>query len=266
MSEDKLPEMFKYTSPIVPNDCYHKIGPSQIDKFFSAPKLYYQENIAGKDRQFQGNTATVLGTICHYIYNAVTIGKKVDRESINEQLDIFNKLKPELELDVDDIKNSYPLITGVVVNQYLLPAQAKGGFIKSEESVVLKIEEGIYLAGTCDRIENDCIVDFKTVKTKPDENEIPFHYLIQLLAYAYAFSQKGHKINRIKLVYGVKPTKTLPARCFEVSKVITLEDEQLIKNTLKLMAESIIICKDKPELIYLIFKSMELKNEKKIFS
>ena len=108
-------------------------------------------------------------------------------------------------------------------------------------------------------IEDDMIVDFKTVGKKPDENLIPWGYKIQLLAYAYAFRKQGYNINRIRLVYGVKPTKTIPARCITVTELITPEHEKMIQDTLQLITESVIICRNNPELVYLIFKSMELK-------
>lgn len=262
MSEIKeIPEIFRYTSPEVPDDCIHKISPSQIDKFFSVPKNYYLENIMYGDREFQGNTATVLGTICHYIYECVTKGISTNRDTINDSLKIFNKMKPELNLDIDDIMISYPHITHAVVNQYLLPANQTGCLLKTEEPVVIEISDGVYLAGTCDRIEGDCIVDFKTVSKKPDENEIPWNYKLQLLAYAYAFRKKGYEINRIKLVYGVKPTKTLPSRCYPVPYTITYADEKMIEDTLNLIAESVVICRNRPELAYLIFKSYDLKKD-----
>ena len=130
---------------------------------------------------------------------------------------------------------------------------------ESEKSVLVPFDEGIYIGGTTDLIEDDCIVDFKTVGKKPNEDSIPWGYKMQLLAYAYAFRKKGYNINRIKIVYGVKPTKTLGARCIPVQELITPESEKMIEDTLQLIAESIIICRNRPELVYLIFKSMELK-------
>lgn len=253
----KIPKMFQWKDIKLPLDGFHKISPSSISKFFDYPRLYFEENIQDKPQSFQGNTATTLGTICHCIYEAVTKNIEISRDWINGQLFQYNEVRPELELDLNDIMINYPLITGEVVNNYILKSNAN--LIKAEEQVLVKVDDGIYLGGTCDRIEDDCIVDFKTVATKPNENQIPFNYKIQLLAYAYAFREKGYDINRIRIVYGVKPTKTLPARCFVVTEQIGDAEEKLINDTIKLIAESVIICKNQPELTYLIFKSYDLK-------
>ena len=172
-------------------------------------------------------------------------------------MDAYAELRPELGLDLADIKLNYPLITGATVNEYILPSKAT--LKESEKSVLVSIDEDVYLGGTTDLIEDDMIVDFKTVGKKPDENLIPWGYKIQLLAYAYAFRKQGYNINRIRLVYGVKPTKTIPARCITVTELITPEHEKMIQDTLQLITESVIICRNNPELVYLIFKSMELK-------
>lgn len=252
-----IPPIFRYNDIEIPEGA-HKISPSQISKFFEYPKLYYLENISGeKENEFQGNTATTLGTICHYVYHCVITGKEINREEINRQLDAYAELRPELGLDLADIKLNYPLITGATVNEYILPSKAT--LKESEKSVLVSIDEDVYLGGTTDLIEDDMIVDFKTVGKKPDENLIPWGYKIQLLAYAYAFRKQGYNINRIRLVYGVKPTKTIPARCITVTELITPEHEKMIQDTLQLITESVIICRNNPELVYLIFKSMELK-------
>ena len=117
----------------------------------------------------------------------------------------------------------------------------------------------IYIAGSFDRLEGDCVTDYKTVGTKPNDITIPFNYRIQLLAYAYALRQTGHEVNRIRIVYGVKPTKTIPARCIVVTEQIDYVAEKLIEDTLKLMGESVLTVLENPSLTHIIFKSMDLK-------
>ncbi len=259
--EKQIPEIFQYERPEVPADCIHAISPSQIEKFFTYPKVWYEEMILGKEKSFIGSTASVTGTICHYIYEQITKGNQANltREYINAQLDEYCAIMKNPDINPDQVKIDYPLVSNEVVNSYVLPHNQGTTVLKTEEMVVGKVMDGIYIAGTCDRIENDCIVDYKTVATKPNENQIPFGYKIQLLSYAYAFRQKGYEINRIRIVYGVKPTKTIGARCFVVTEVIDYIDEKFINNTLRLIAESVLAVKEKPELAYLIFKSMDLK-------
>ena len=82
----EYPEIFQYNDIDLPEEGAHKISPSQIDTFFSYPKLYYQENIEKKEPEFQGNTNTVLGTIVHWICEQVALDNKIDRDFINQQL------------------------------------------------------------------------------------------------------------------------------------------------------------------------------------
>lgn len=257
--ENKIPNLFEHTDVVMPNDCILKISPSKIAQFFEYPSVWYKEEVLKQKQAFEGNTATTLGTICHKIYENVTEGIPINRDTIDEALEAFNTAMPHLNLDLQDIRNCYPEISRLVVNEYILPTKAKGIRVKSEVSLVGKVMNGIYIGGTCDRIEGDCIVDFKTVGSKPNEETIPFNYRIQLLAYAVAARLNGYEINRIRIVYGVKPLKTIPARKFEVTKMIDYEDEKLISDTLKLIGESVLKVRECPELTHLIFKSMDLK-------
>lgn len=259
MEEVAIPELFKYEHAVVPEDCMCLVSPSQLSKFFEYPKIWYLENLSGEKPEFKGNTSTVLGTICHYIYECVAQNMPVNREEINNALDSYLKVCPNEDVDKDLIKELYPQITGVVVNEYILPNLGKN--VSCEQKIVHKIDKGVYLAGTYDRLEEDILCDYKTVATKPNETSIPFHYKIQLLAYAHALRQQGKEVNRIRLIYGVRPTKTIPARCFVVTEEIDDNAEKLIVDTLNLISETVIMSKDHPELIHLLFKSMDLKND-----
>jgi len=149
-----IPEMFQYQETSLPEDCYHRIAPSMISKFFEVPPVWFRDQILKEeDSKFQGNTATVLGTICHYVYENVTKGNKPTREEINEQLDLYASMNIVPDLDVDEIKIMYPLISNVVMSEYLHEANSKGGLIKVEKKVLAKLAPTIYLGGTVDRIE-----------------------------------------------------------------------------------------------------------------
>ena len=167
-------------------------------------------------------------------------------------------LNPNPAVDVTQVKTDYPLVTAAVVNDYILASKANK--VEAEKQIVGKVCNGIYVGGTCDRIEDDCVVDYKNVVTKPADNApIPFDYKIQLLAYAYILRQLGYEINRIRIVYGIRPTKTLPARCVVVTESIDFMADKLINDTLRLIAESVLAVKENPKLAYLIFKSMDFK-------
>jgi len=105
------------------------------------------------------------------------------------------------------------------------------------------------------------ITDYKNVSTKPKTDSIPFGYKIQMLAYAYADRERGINTDRIRLVYTVRPTKTLPVRVFVVNHMIQESDWILIENTLNLIAESVLAVRNDPSITHLVFKSMNLKQQ-----
>jgi hypothetical protein len=266
---DSLPEIFKYTPVELPNKDAFGISPSCVSQFFEYPVLWYKEQLAGLERSFNGNTSTVLGTICHYIYKCVTDGKEVNRKIINKQLNKYNIIRQQQEweeLDIDHITNTYPLVSAIVVNEYLITSNNKTNTILTEFPVMAEINNtNIFVRGTLDRFELDTgtIVDFKTVgklpTISPNQTKLPFNYRIQLLSYAYALRKLGYEVNNIKIVYGVVPTKTISARCIEFNQQVDTEDDKLINDVLNLIAETVIISKNKPELNYIIFKSYDLK-------
>lgn len=256
--EVKIPELFDYQHAVVPEDCHTLISPSQLSKFFDYPKIWYLENLTGQKPEFQGNTSTVTGTICHHIYECVAQDKPVTREWINSQLTEYLAAVPNENVDPVQVMSTYPLVSAAVVNEYVIPHKDYSPIL-CEQQIVQKVDDGIYIAGTYDRLEGTVLCDFKTVSVKPNENTIPFHYKIQLLAYAYCLRKQGVEVDRIRIIYGVKPTKTLPARCIAVTEQIDEEAEKLIENTLQLVCDSIKKVKECPELAYLLFKSMDLK-------
>lgn len=235
-----------------------KISPSQIEKFFTYPRIWYEEQVLGK-KDFKGNTSTVLGTIIHAIAEAYAKKESTSREEV----EVFLK-KRSLELmltdplDLDLIRDLYPQMSMALVNEYLarnLPTEV-------EAQLITPITDSVVVAGSCDNRTNSIVVDYKNVGTKPSNlDTIPFGYKIQLLAYAYMFKHRGEHIDRIRIVYTVRPTKTLPVRVFEVTEVISKDDWKLVENTLKLIAETVELSKANPAMNYLLFKSYDLKGD-----
>ena len=264
--------IFTYESPEKPSDCLYMISPSMLSKFFDYPRVWYDEEYLGNPRNFKGNTSTFIGTICHYIYRCVTEGSPVSRESINEDLISYIQNNPNPDVVTAEVLQDYPLVSKAVVNNYILPIGRSnvwdniGTNIKCEFTVQGLVKAtsagGYYVGGTCDRLENDIVCDYKTVAKLPNKMAIPFGYKIQLLSYAYALTQEGYDINYIRIIYGVRPTKTLDARCVVVTEQITDEMWKLIDDTLLLVAETVDTVRQQPEMAYLLFKSYDLKGKK----
>lgn len=240
---------FDYVVPTVPEDCTFRISPSQIDKFFASPVLWYKDNFMGEN-SFTGNTGSTLGTVIHAIAEAVGKDEATSRDIIEEYLATI--IDPEIDLDV--VREHYPEMSMALVNEYILPNMPT----EVEYQTCANVTEGIYIAGTVDNRTGDTIVDYKNVTVKPNTEKIPFKYLIQLLAYAFADRDRGIATSRVRLVYTVRRTKTLPVRIFVVNHEITSNDWDMISNTLLLMALTVIKHKEDPDLIPLLYKSMQL--------
>lgn len=256
-SESQIPEIFRYTNPDVPEDCTFIISPSQIGTFFSNPKQWYLNNVT-KGLNIEVTTSMILGTICHYIYDSVACNRDITREEINEQLDTYLDILANPDIDGDYIKQIYPSITSTVVNTYNIHNNVK--HVKTEIKGYAKIAKGIYVAGTSDRLEDDTVIDFKTVRSKPNGNDpIPFYYKVQLLAYWYIFTNMGYNLNKCKLIYGILPTKTMGVRTESHEFTVDYIDIKLINDTLNLIAETILKIQEDPSLAYLLFKSYDLK-------
>ena len=248
--------IFTYEKPNYPDDCIFNISPSAIGRFFEYPVNWYREEVLGEEKEFQGNDSSIIGTICHAVYADKIQQKNIlTREIINK--DLYDTYGNRKDLNLQYIADTYPQVANCVMSEYFHRHQPDS----VEEKILGKVKNGIYIGGTCDARQGSVVVDFKTVKIKPNENEIPFPYKIQLLAYAYIYSQPPYNkyINAVRIVYGVHPGVKNPARCYVVEEQIDFPAKELINDTLTLIADSILKIKEDPSLTYLIFKSMKLK-------
>lgn len=256
-----MSKIFEYTKPNVPDDCKYIISPSQIYKFFDYPKIWYQENYLQQEQEFKGSTSTVIGTICHYIYEQYVKKNEITRDKISKELREYFSNNPNPDVNIEEVENIYPEVAKRVMNDYVIPSGKTLGnaILKTEVPVYAKVKDSVYIAGTVDRIEGTIVVDYKNVSTKPNESVIPFQYKIQLYSYAYTLRKLGYEIDRIRIVYGIRPTKTIGARCIIVTEQLDYQSDKLTKDTLELIADSILTVEKNPHLAYLIFKSMDLK-------
>jgi len=242
---------FSYTDIEVPEGIF-KISPSGISKFFEFPSIWYADNFLGEE-SFTGNTSSYLGTIIHAIAEAYTKDESTSKEEIEEFLNTID----DPNVNCNDIRANYPEMAMVLINEYL----SKNRPNKVEQSILAPVSEKVMVGGTYDAIQGNTLIDYKTAARKPNVETMPFGYKIQLLAYAWILKQQGTIIDRLRLVYIIRATKTLPARVFVVNHMITPEDWQLVDDTLKLMAETIELHQSNPEYTHLLYKSMKLKGK-----
>jgi hypothetical protein len=241
--------MFEHTDVKLPENAIFKISPSGIAGFFNNPTLWYKEHVL-KEGGFEGDTASTIGTIVHYCAEQKILGNSIDPTVIEAAVE---NIKND-NVDKAEVLSAWEAQKDILFEEYLDNAVID----ETETSMFYEVKGGVYVAGTCDALQGTTVIDFKNVGKKPGD-KIPFNYYIQLMAYAYMYKQQDVPVDRIQIVYTVRPTKTLPARLFVVKKLIQDEDWEMIENTLELVADTIIKAKECPELVYLLFKSMQFK-------
>ncbi len=255
--------IYTHTQVQLPTNARFKISPSKIADFFSYPVLWYKSEVLGES-QFTGNTASVLGTSIHYIaeqyglsqINGTTPDPVGWSSTIERDLtDLDNQ-----NVDKDEVRSLYKDMSSLLVNDYLIDNPPT----EVESELYAEVKDLVYVGGSCDNytktgITSGTVVDYKSTSKKPSD-KIPYNYYIQAMAYAYMYKSQGKPVDRIKLVYVVRPTKTLGVRLFEVSHQITKADWRAIEDALTIIADTILLTKKSPELTYLLFKSMQFKD------
>ena len=272
----------------IPEGCVG-ISPSRLSVFFSAPWQWAASELKG-ERSFTGDTATVLGTIVHYI--AEEFGKKSTNK--NRRTEIYKYLYSQLNNDAlwerDKDKEDFEKETflresavcptvdfNVVLDKWELMAQKLVDYLKhmsskithAEDLINTPITSHVYACGSCDAVFNDNeIVDYKTCKSASDS--IPFNYRLQLLTYAYIYRQRGLPISRISIIWITKPENNrigktgnrladIPCNVTKVTEEIGESDFLYIENILKLVAESVEFLEDNPDKSYIVWKDYRLK-------
>jgi len=239
------------------------ISPSQINNFFAKPHEWYRSEIL-KEKQFEGSTASGLGTVVHYIAEEFAKTRTVDKAEIPKYLEQF-KDNPDINLDY--IQSQWQPMGQALIN-YLV---SNGLPERSEEPISYEVTEGVHVAGTADAVKGSCLCDYKTTSDLTAKDYIPTYYRYQLLTYAWIYNKLGIYIDRIRIIWITnhvvgrisdktnKPMKDYPSTVTAVTEVITQEDLDFIESILKLIAETMYYSEQYPELNYIFFKDYRLK-------
>ena len=94
----------------------------------------------------------------------------------------------------------------------------------------------------------------RTPRTKQAKTLFTYTTLFRSL-----FKQKGIVVDTIELEFVVRPTKTLPCRHFTFSEAVTEDNMAMIEGQLNLIAHSVKVWKEQPELRYLLAQDYRLK-------
>ncbi len=184
---------FSYTDLQIEGSTF-RISPSQIGAFFSKPTIWYKEQIL-KEKQFKGNTATVLGTIVHTLAESYAKNEPTSRDEVEAYImsQVKSRAVTDDPLDLETIRELYPMLSASLINEYISsnkPTQV-------EYQTYTEVLPGIHVGGSVDNRTGSVITDYKNVSKAPtggSEGSIPFDYKIQLLAYHYCHVKNHERV------------------------------------------------------------------------
>lgn len=277
-------------STIIPEGAFG-ISPSNISKFFDRPHEWYDQQVLGNEG-FTGSTASFLGTVVHYcaeeyaktgsvdkseiyqyLYNHLVSNKSIALPSDPEEAEQFLKDHADHpEIDCEYILDQYKIMGNELIQAISLLSIAK-----TEELICAEVVPGYYPSGSVDMITTDGHMhDYKTTSALTAPKSIPYGYKLQLLTYAWIYHKKGIKVRTINITWITnnqvgrtspttgKPIKDYPCSVTTVTHTVTPEDLDFIESLLKLIAESVQLVKEKPDLAYIVFKDYRLKQQTKL--
>jgi len=243
-------------------DGVFKISPSSFSRFMDRPHEWYREHVLGEGG-FEGNTASVIGTLVHYVAEQVARGNTPDN---GEMAQYVANHKDNEDVDSSTVLTDYVPMAERLVNDYVLPNMPEA----VEEFIQLDLGDGVYAAGSVDARDNGMVIDYKSYNSKSKPKSIPMHYRYQLLIYAYIYTKTGIPIDRIRLVYinrnivGAisevtgKQLKSYPPEVTVLTESITKDDLDFIESVLTLCKDTYLKAKEDPSLVHLLYKDMRL--------
>jgi len=281
-------------STIIPEGSFG-ISPSSISSFISAPHKWYREYVLG-ERDFSQSTATVLGTICHFIAEEYVTKKSVDKLEIYKYI-YKHTCPPSIPFpttdDLDAIESflyenclTSPIDGQYILSQWIIMGNTLITYLKNrppvaevENMIAAEILPSFYAAGSADKLEGPgkgkgfhCLTDYKTTSDLSPKDYIPMNYKYQLLTYAWICRQNGIPIDRISIIWVTnnvvgrisevtgKPMKDYPTQAVQVTEQITDTDFDFIESILGMIADTVQASKDYPHLKSVLFKDPRLKD------
>ena len=250
-----------------------RISPSQIGMFFAYPRIWYENQFLNKNK-FLGNSGSVKGTGMHAVAEKYAKDKVVNEtdvlaveEYIGEQAALYDTVEE------DEVLKHWKHM-GIALVNYIkddLPTHA-------EDFKAMEIMPNIWLGGSIDAYNENTgtVTDYKSYGGGLSAPKaIKFEYKIQLLAYAMLYRNEGYQVNTIRIIYVTnhnvnrlnakgKPLPDYPAKATELTLAMTPELWEEAENAIQLIADTVTLHKAHPEYIYLLYKSMALKENKEL--
>jgi len=259
-------EYFKYNNGegIIPKDAI-SVSASGISNFFDNTSNWYRENLLNEEG-FKGNTFSELGTIVHAAAAMYADTRQVDTYALS---DYIESLREKQDINIKVILDQYKPMIETLVNDFLklnVPEQ-------NEEFIWKEILPGIVIRGTCDAYNQGVVRDYKTTGIKTSF-KFSRQYWFQLMTYAWLYNSIGKEVHTLELVYVTrnevgrvsektgKLMKDYPSKVEIVNHNVTPDDMKLIDGCINLIADSLSLWKEKPELRYILMQDYRYKTIK----
>ena len=228
------------------------LRPSSLSELFDNPLLWYNKNIANSV-VFNGNEATVLGTLLHQKIENYYQGIKDNQDTIHDYIN--EKVLQGISIDewelLDNLDEMFEVWKSSYNENFAKPTKLEHNFtVEPKDSI-------IYLQGTVDAIEGDTIIDWKTTSKKKSSIG---DYWLQLYMYAYLARSNGVDVNNVRVCYiqkgKVTPSgKPSPAQCYWYEEPIDENKMKLLIDNLKIVSKKIRFSLDNPDLVELLWNN-----------
>ena len=264
MQEMKSMNYQENYADLIPDNAF-RISPSMIYGFTDKKWEWYRTQVLGESGDFLGNTSTVLGSCIHRIAERYIKTRDTNLDELKAYVDDMSMLIPDLDKEFI-LSQLEPM--GKVLIEYL---NLFGIPERSENRIAVKLTDNVYVGGTADALIGDTLVDFKTTSMSTPREYIPNNYKWQMLTYAWIYRKLGIEVNNIRVVWIThniegrisektgKPLKDYPSKVVPITQSITEDDMRFIDDYIHLIADTYLMGKAKPELVYLLYSDYRLK-------
>jgi len=225
---------YGYGSPKVPKGIF-KISPSSLKDFYGSFKhLWFRQNFM-QESKFEGNSASVKGTLIHWMCEQYAKNGKLTDADMAEGLKYVSEqsnLVPEV--DEDNILSTYSYMWEVIK-----PWLDRTDLLSTEEYTTASLTDRVIIQGQVDytrlitqddidilsqdeywnhhnatinnninnnaksntALNNIIIGDYKTHNDKYIKKSIEYAHKLQARAYAYAMRENGTNVTAIEITY-----------------------------------------------------------------
>lgn len=253
---------------IVPSNAF-RISASQISRFFDETSQWYREFLLG-ETGFTGSTASELGNCVHAAAAMYHDNQSIDNTAIEKYINTLGT-----DIDKELIRYQYPIMVSTLQQNYLTRTKATD----SEMFAWKEILPGIGVGGSIDRYDRHraTISDYKTMGSLDKARvpkTFPRAYWFQQMTYAWLLKQQGLPVDYIELVYVTrsntgryndkgKPLKDYPSEVHVLREPVTTDNLKLIEGCIRVIADSVQLWNDKPELRHILAQDYRLKSKPK---